>query len=223
MTGPLLGAYRPGTSPLHRLPPGPKLAVLAAWSILVVALPWPLTLLLPAQSSTLAAADLTCTGVALIIGFSLLLISGLTVWEAVRVGRGMLFIAVPLFLFQWWQQGPTRAASIVGTLFALLFAATAVSASCAPSDLVDGISRWLRPFRRLGVKPERVALTFSLAIAALPTVLKLSADTADAARARGLDRSLRARLVPFILRTVAYAQLLGDALMARGVDDESEA
>ena len=33
----LLGAYRPGTTLLHRLPAGPKLAAVALWSIVVVA------------------------------------------------------------------------------------------------------------------------------------------------------------------------------------------
>ena len=40
-----------------------------------------------------------------------------------------------------------------------------------------------------------------------------------AARARGLDSSIKARIVPAILRSVKYAQDTGRALDARGIVD----
>ena len=77
----------------------------------------------------------------------------------------------------------------------------------------------MRPFRRL-VDPERVALTITLAIGALPGTVALALETRDAARARGLSRHPRAYLTPFVIRVVARAHETGDALQARGLGDD---
>ena len=58
---------------------------------------------------------------------------------------------------------------------------------------------------------------------AIPGVQELARDTAEAAESRGLGRSLRARTVPLVLRTVAQAQLTGEALAARGIGDDDPA
>jgi biotin transport system permease protein len=86
--------------------------------------------------------------------------------------------------------------------------------------MLDTITWALGPLRRLGAKPERVALAFSLVIRAIPTILGVARETQSAARARGLERDPRARLMPLVLRTVAHAQLTGEALSARGAGED---
>ena len=85
--------------------------------------------------------------------------------------------------------------------------------------MLDAFIRWITPLRRIGVDPERVALTFGLAIQALPGTVALAVETRDAARARGL-RHPRAFLTPFVIRVVARAHETGDALHARGIGDD---
>jgi biotin transport system permease protein len=77
----------------------------------------------------------------------------------------------------------------------------------------------LRPLRRVGVQPERVSLLLALTIRAVPVLVGTLSDVRDARRARGLERSPRALLVPVVLRTMRHADRLGEALVARGVDD----
>jgi len=103
---------------------------------------------------------------------------------------------------------------------ALVVAATVFTATTPLDQLLDAIVRGLRPLRRVGVNPDKVALAFSLMIRAVPDVLDLAHETRDAARARGLERDPRALLVPMALRTVAHAQATGDALTARGLGDD---
>ena len=86
--------------------------------------------------------------------------------------------------------------------------------------MLDAVVRWIQPFRRFGVDPERVALTLGLAIQALPGTIAIALETRDAARARGLERRPRAYLSPFVVRVVARAQETGDALAARGLGDD---
>ena len=55
----------------------------------------------------------------------------------------------------------------------------------------------------------------------VPALLTTATEVRDAARARGLDRSPRALLVPTAVRTVARARATGEALAARGIGDEA--
>ena len=99
-------------------------------------------------------------------------------------------------------------------------AATVMTATTPIDEMLDTLVVWLAPFRRFGVKPERVALAFSLTLRGIPTTIEVAQETRDAARARGLQRSPRARLVPLVIRVVAHARATGDALHARGLGDD---
>lgn len=198
-----LGAYITRPGPLHALRPGAKLVGLFAFAIAIIAAPgW------------IAAL------VALAIGITLALLAGLRGRDFWRVARAFALIGVPLFVFQTWSSGWERGIEVIADILALIFAASAVTASTRASDMLDTISWALTPLARFGVDTERVSLTFSLAIRMIPTVQDLARDAQQAARARGLDRSLRARTVPLVLRTVSQAQLTGQALAARGIGDE---
>lgn len=198
-----LGIYHPGTTLLHRMPAGPKLGLLFAYGIFVVVLhdPWPLVAAL---------------------GFSL----GLAVWARVplrtlwRGLRPILLVVAVLGAFQWWQRGWPVATEVVATMLALVVAATVFTATTPMNSMLDAITRGLTPFRRFGVNPGKVALTFSLMIGAIPKIFTIAHETREAAKARGLERSARANLTPIVLRVVAQAHDTGDALMARGLGDD---
>ncbi|NLA64830.1 MAG: energy-coupling factor transporter transmembrane protein EcfT [Leucobacter sp.] len=198
-----LGSYLPGNSWLHRLRPGAKLLGLLVFAATAVAL--------RTVPSTLIA--LACASV-------LSFMAGMRARDFARVALRFALVGVLLFAFQAWQHGWERGLSVVGTLFALILAASALTASTSVDDLLDTLVWALRPLRPLGVRPEKVALAFSLVLRAIPVMLTLAHDTRAAARARGLERSMRAFAVPFVLRTVAHAQHTGDALQARGLGDE---
>lgn len=198
-----LGAYLPGNTLLHQLRPGAKLLGLFAFATVVVAL-----------------RGVPSTAIALGIAVGIAILAGLRGRDFWRVARGFAIVAVPLFAFQAWQNGWERGFEVVGDLFTLILAASAVTASTAVSDMLDTVTWALQPLRPLGVNPERVAFAFSLVIRSIPSILEVAQETRAAARARGLERSLRARVVPLVLRTVSHAQLTGEALAARGIGDD---
>ena len=198
-----LGIFVPGTSVWHRIPAGPKLTGLLLVSIVVVALrgPWP---------------AVAATGVALAVT-AWARIPARTVWHGLRP---FLIVLAILAAFQWWQRGWPVAVEVVATTMALVVAATTFTATTPMDELLDAIVRGLRPFRRLGVNPEKVALAFSLMIGAIPAIFDIAHETREAAKARGLDRSPRANLSPLAIRVVAHAYDTGSALHARGIGDE---
>lgn len=197
-----LGLYQPGTTVLHRMTPGPKLIGLFVLGIAVLTVrgPW--------------------TGIGfLFFSLALALAARLSLRSMAKTLRSFALVAVLLLGFNAWQNGWNLAIEVVADLFALILAATVLTATTAVDDLLDTIVRGLGPFRRIGVDPERVGLAFSLMLRAVPGTLELAAETRDAARARGLERSLRARTTPLVLRVVARARDTGDALHARGIVD----
>ena len=199
----LVGIHQPGTTPMHRLPVGVKLAGLAVLSVAIV-----LVRSMPASWAFLAAT---------------LLIAGLArirLLTLARAARGVLLVAVVVAAFQWWLHGRDRAVETLVDLLALALAAVVVTATTPVNAMLDAVIRWITPLRRVGVDPDRVALTFGLAIQALPGTVALAMETRDAARARGLGRHPRAFLTPFVIRVVARAHETGDALHARGIGDD---
>lgn len=197
-----VGLYQPGTTPLHRLPPGPKVVALAVVSVTIVAVRS-----MPAAFGFLAVA----LGLAVLTGVSLRLL--------VRSTRPVLVAAAVVAGFQWWFYGRDKAIETLVDLVALAVLALCLTASTPVNAMLDAVVRWLGPFRRFGVAPERVSLAFALAIAALPGMVELALETRDAARARGLGRHPRSYLTPFVVRVVGRAQETGDALQARGLGD----
>lgn len=205
------GAYRPGRTPLHRARAGAKLLGLLLFGIAVVAV--------PVLVRDAGGPGWVISLVALALGLTLAFMAGLRTPELLRVARGFALVGLLLFAFQTWQRGWELGLEVVGGILALILAASAVTASTSTDDMLDTVTASLRPLRPLGISPDRVALTFALAIRALPLAYQLAAETRDAARARGLERDPRALLVPFVLRMVAHSSRTGAALQARGLDD----
>jgi len=203
VTPTLLGSYRPGASLLHRLPAGGKLVAFLVVGVVVVVVRGPVS----AVAFLAAAVALTAW-------------SGAGLRTVLRSLRGILVMAVLLAAYQTWQHGWALAVESVGDLVSLVLLATVLTATTPVDEILDALTRALRPFRRLGVDPEQVALAFSLTIRAIPTTIEIADETRDAALARGLERDPRARLTPLVIRVVAHARATGDALHARGIGDD---
>ena len=198
----IVGAYRPGTSWVHRAPAGPKLAVLAVGvaGLTLRRDPWVLAI-----------------GVLLLVIALVVARIGLRpLWFQIRYA---VAVAALVALGQWWIAGPRAAVLVSGALVVAVTAATLVTLTTRTSDLLEALVRGLSPLRRVGVDVDRIALLLALTIRAIPVIARLAEEVRDARRARGAERSFRAFAVPLVIRTVRYADRLGDALIARGVDD----
>ena len=210
MSGPLrppwagpLGLYHPGTTVLHRAPAGLKLAFLTVFAVAVVALRGPLSAVL-------------ALGVALVAQ----LVARIP-WH--RTTRGLvpaLVTAALVGAYQWWARGWATAVEVAVDLVALVLMAAVVTATTRADSLLDVLARLARPLRHVGLAPETFAMVVGLFLRTVPVLARMSMETRDAARARGLDREARAILVPAAVRMVAHARATGDALAARGLGED---
>ncbi len=201
----LTGMYVPGDSMLHRASPGPKLLGLLVFSSVL--------LILASPAGVVGCALVT------VAGYGLARLGPAALWCQVRPLRWVVLLLVP---FQLWTSGPELAFVSIGTLVVAVAAAGLVTLTTRIADLLDAVTRWLTPVERvswLGVDAERIALLFALTIRAIPVISDTYRRAGEARRARGLERSPRALLTPFLNGTIRHAQRVGEALIARGVDD----
>jgi biotin transport system permease protein len=203
--GVLLANYVPGTSVIHRMPLWLKfLVVLACGMASFLIVDWRLAA---------AAFGLMCT---------LFLFSGAGPARLFRAVRPLLPVLLAIGLFQWWQLGAPTAARIVLNILLCVVAASLLTATTPLHRLLDGVVSLARPFQRFGADPERFALTIAIMLRSIPFIAGAFADVRDSARARGLERTPRALVLPVFITTVAYARHTGDALAARGLGEPDD-
>jgi biotin transport system permease protein len=131
------------------------------------------------------------------------------------------WLVAGLVALQLLTSGWASAVVVTGRVVVAVVLAGLITLTTRVVDLLDVFERVLRPLRPLRVDSERVALVLALAIRAVPVVAGLAAEVRDAQRARGLHGSVRAYAVPLVVRTLRHADALGEALVARGLDDPS--
>jgi len=197
-----LGLYRPGSSVLHRSPAGAKLAALVLAAVAV-----------------LRVSTLPTLAIAGVVTIALTAAARIPWRVAVAQVRPVCWIAIPLLGFQWVTAGASRAVIVVCQLLVLVLLAGLVTLTTRVSAMLDALEAALRPGRRLGINPTRVALVFALTVRCIPLVAQTYAEAREAQRARGLEWSPTALAVPLVVRLLKKADAMGAALAARGIDD----
>ncbi len=199
----MLGLYLHRDSPIHALPAGWKLLALAVSATMVFFM------------STLVGL-----GGALLACVLLFAAARLSVRIAVDHVRPLLPVLL-LFggvqaLFGGWEAGGV----VVGRFVVLVLLAGLVTLTTRASAMVDALERALGVLRPLGVNAGKLSLMLALTIRLIPLLLTLVQEIRMAQRARGVERSPLALLVPLMVKTLRMADALSDALEARGYDPQ---
>lgn len=136
-----------------------------------------------------------------------------------RFLRFLVLAGLVLLAVQWWFLGLPVAAVIVARFVVTVAAAQLLTLTTAVEELVSLVERLTAPLQRVGVDPERLGLLVGLTVAAVAALTRIAGECGEAARARGMERSVTARLVPLVVRAVRHADELGEAFAARGVGE----
>lgn len=202
MTGAPIGLYQPGSSPLHRLPAGGKLVamVLGVVAITLLRQPWQV-------------------GVAAIAAAALYALAGISWRTAAAQVWPMRWLIVLIAALQVWLADWRTAVLICAGLLVSVALAALVTLTTRVTALLDLCVRVLGPLRRFGVDPDRVGLVLAMTIRCVPLMVGVVGEVNQARRARGVGFSLVALAAPVVVRTLRFADAMGDALVARGVDD----
>ncbi len=197
-----VGVFRPQTTPLHQVSAGVKLGLLLVAGLATVLIDNP---------EAIAAFALA---------WLLLLISTRPpVMSTVRTLTGLAIVSVLSGLYSYLAGDLGQAIIIAAGIFGLACLALAISSSTATGEILDLATRMARPFRWI-VPTQAVGLMVALMVRAIPEVARIYSESHESARARGLERSWRATLIPTVTRSVGFAIDLGQAMHARGVSDD---
>lgn len=199
-----LGLYQPGNSVFHRMPAGAKLAGLLVLAVLT----WGISKIwwLPLVGCILVAGCYR--------------LGGFGVREAIQQVRPMAFILAFMMVANTIAFGWRQALGIVAMVVLLMASAALVTLTTRTGDLMAVVVKICGPLRRFGLDPDRVGLALTLGIRCIPLVAGLARGVREAQLARGNQNSWRAFAVPLLISAIRDGQRLGDALVARGVDDD---
>ena len=200
----MIGLYRPGDSLLHRMPAGLKLLLLIA-SILT--------------ATVFVRTPLEVGVVVLAVGL-LFAVASIPWRVAVAQLRPVVWMLLIIAVFQVLITSPARAVVVCGVLLISVALAALVTLTTRVTDMLDTVSRALGPLRRFGVDPDRIGLLLALTIRCIPLLTGIVQEVAQARKARGLQWSMTALATPVLVRALRTADAMGDALVARGVDDD---
>ena len=220
-----LGEYISGESVIHGLDPRVKIASVVGMSIVVL---W---------GEIFTQIMITAF---LIVMIS---VSRIPFSRILRALRPMVFLLGLLFFlhlfftggraippFPLWHVTITYEGLFQGALISwrfalLLLAASLLTMTTTPSDLVSGIERILRPFKLIRIPSHDVAIMISIALRFLPTFLHEIERIKEAQMARGakfktgslLQRTMayRALAVPLVFNTLRRADELALAMEGR--------
>lgn len=201
----MLSLYRPGDGWMHRMPAGPKLALLSLVALVLAALP-----------SEWAALPIAAgVPVALFLGAGMGVIAGGR--ELARQAWALRWIVAVTAVGQLVFLGPEPAALNTARVVSALLVVGLLPLTTRVSAMLDAIERGVTPLSRIGVDPVRAALLLTVTLTTIPVLARLAGDVRDAQRARGLRPSLGRSALPFLVVALRHADDLGDALAARGI------
>ena len=221
-----LGQYLPGDTVVHRLDPRVKILSVVALSMLIFAANWAEILLI----STFLIAVIRTT--------RMTPAQALGALRPVAVFMAMIFLVHLLFTegrsilslaplpVRITQEGLVRGIYVTWQFSLLVLGAAVLTRSTAPSDLVSGIERLLRPFSRVGIPSQDLAVMIAMALRFMPMLLEEYDRLRMAQMARGADfttgslalrtRAVTVFTVPLLLSTFRRADELAVAMEARG-------
>tara|TARA_R100001039_G_C1852858_1_gene113868 strand:+ start:4320 stop:4916 length:597 start_codon:yes stop_codon:yes gene_type:complete len=197
----IAGLYIDGQSALHRAQAGAKILAMVALGTGVFLIPdWPV--------------------VAFVLATVLLLypVSGFgprILWAQIKP---ILWLLVIFFAVQLWLNDWQAGLLVVTRIAAIVMFASLVTLTTKTSDLLASLERAMQPLRPIGVNPEKVSLAISMVLRFIPVISTVASEIRDAQRARGLDQSIVAMVVPLIIRTLKMADDVADAIDARSFD-----
>lgn len=196
----MLTLTSPVETALHRLPAGPKLLALCAFTVLLFRLDHPLPLAL--CLAALAAFHLT-QGRAFAA-------------HALRLIRPLWPFVLVVGLWHLWLQDMAAGTTILLRLITAVAAANLVTLTTRLSEMIAALETLTAPLRPLGLNPRTLSLAVALVIRFFPVLMDRTAQLAESFRARSPRRPGHRILVPAALAALDDADHVAEALRARG-------
>jgi biotin transport system permease protein len=198
----MIALYRPGTSPIHRMPAGAKVLTFMAVTLAI----------------TFAANIVWTVPVAFVLVVTGYLLAGLGARELIGQIVAVRWVVVILLTTQLVFLPALAAVTNTGRVLAVIVLAALITLTTRIPALLDATERALAPLRRFGVNPSSIGLLLGMTITAIPVIAGFATAIREAQRARGVPIRFTTFVVPLLVMSLKHSDDLADALTARGVE-----
>lgn len=217
----IIGRYRPGASPVHRMDPRAKLVGALAFMVVVFVAQ---TFFGLAACAAFTAAFFLAARIPL--GKALRSIAPLAFIVVITALLNVLFVRGGQALFEWWiirisEGGLVQAAFISCRLLLLLLGMSLLTLTTPTLDLTDAFEHLLAPLARVGVPAHELSMMMGIALRFLPQFAQEVATiyraqiSRGATFAKGRVRTLLALMVPLFTSAFRHAETLSAAMESR--------
>lgn len=189
---------------VHRLGPGYKLAALFLFSILLFCI-----------------NRLDITVAAVLATVLLYKLAGFPVKRAWQQIRPLWWLFIILFVFQLFVSQWENSLVVVLRLAALLLFAGLVTLTTPASRMMETLESGFRILKPFGVQPAKISLALSLTLRFIPVLGQIAHDVREAQKARRLENSFVAMIIPVTIRTLKMTDDVATAIEARCYDSET--
>ncbi|CAM1647508.1 ABC/ECF transporter [Bartonella apihabitans] len=192
-----------GTTFVHRLPAGLKLFIVFFVSI-----------------GLFYFASLSLAIVSLIVVWFLFVLAGFPFFKPVLELKKISWLLVALFIVQYFSVNFESAALIVIRLSSLLLLATLVTLTTPFSRMMACFEKLFSFMRVFGVNPAKISLGLSLTLRFIAVFSDISQEVREAQKARGLEKSVFAVIMPVLIRSLKVQADVAAAIEARCFDED---
>lgn len=233
-----LGKYIPGNSFIHRLDPRSKIFIMI---LLMVVIFWnvgsffryPVYAIL----SILILILLKIAGIALktilkslkpmIFMMVFLFIINIFVYK-----EGPVLFTIPFINFSLYWEAVSQTLFIIIRLALMLAVTTILTTTTKPLDMTYGLEWYMTPLKIIHFPAHEIAMTISIALRFIPTILEETQRIIKAQKSRGVDLengklkekigAIISLLIPLLISSFQRSEELSDAMEARGYNPSAK-
>ena len=235
----ILGKYVPYNTIIHRL--DPRMKILGMIMLIV-------SVFLSYGSWTLM---FVLSGINAVVIFTLMLISKVRLRDLLYQLRSLWFLILLLMVinifvppvgsvhviaesgnFKLYAESFLQSGKVILRLMEMFGIAMILTASTTPQELTDGFSFFMRPLKKIKFPAEEVAMTVSIALRFIPTLLEETDRIYKAQSSRGIDfkrgtikekfKGIIALIIPLFVSSFGMSDDLAYALEARGYNPRAK-
>lgn len=235
----ILGKYVPYNTIIHRL--DPRMKILGMIMLMV-------SVFLSYGSWTMM---FVLSGINAVVIFALMLISKVRIRDLLYQLRSLwLLILILMFInifvppvgsvhviaesgnFKLYAESFLQSGKIILRLLEMFGIAMILTATTTPQELTNGFSFFLRPLKKIRFPSEEVAMTVSIALRFIPTLLEETNRIYKAQSSRGIDfkrgnikekfKGIISLIIPLFVSSFSMSDDLAFALEARGYNPRAK-
>ena len=233
-----LGKYIPGNSFIHKLDPRSKIFIMI---LLMVTIFWnvgnffrypvyailSIFILILLKVAGIALKTILKSLKPMMFMMLFLFIINIFVYK-----EGTILFTIPFINFSLYLEAVTQTIFIIIRLALMLAVTTILTTTTKPLDMTYGLEWYMSPLKIIRFPAHEIAMTISIALRFIPTILEETQRIIKAQKSRGVDLengklkekigAIISLLIPLLISSFQRSEELSDAMEARGYNPSAK-